>query len=906
MANADCIVIQGSNMAENHPVGYQWVTEAKLRGAKVIHVDPRFTRTSAVADRHIPIRAGSDVVLLGALINHMLVNELYFHDYVVAFTNAATLVQEDYRGPEDLDGLFSGLDEETGQYDNASWQYQRKHGASDTDEVWNFERDETLQHPNTVFQVLKRHYARYTPDMVEQACGITPEEFGYLADAIASNSGRERTTVFAYALGWTQHTLGPQVIRTSAMLQLLMGNIGRPGGGVMALRGHASIQGSTDIPTLYHLLPGYLAMPSVEDTNFDKWVDTVGDRHSKGFWAMSREFSTSFLKAYFGENATADNEWGYQWLPRINGKHGTYQTMMDMADGKVEGYMVFGQNPAVSSINGKLHRKAFRTAQWMVIRDNEMIETANFWKESPEHDSGEVTAEEIGTEVFYMPAAAHTEKSGTFTQTQRMLQYREKAINPPGEAQSELDFFYQLGLILRERLAGSTDPRDQALLNMTWDYGKDDDPAVADSNKVLREINGYYLEGPRAGETLDKFVDMKSDGSTSGGCWIYCGVYAGGENRAAHKNPAASPTDPAPDWGWIWPMNRRVMYNRASADAQGKPWSERKKYVWWDEDAQEWTSTGDVVDFPVDKRPDFVPASDATGVAALSGTDAFVMQPDGKGWLFAPEGLVDGPLPTHYEAQESRAENPMYKVQSSPTRGLFSRSDNLQTPPAGSVGSDVYPFTFTTYRVTEQHGAGGKSRWLPYLSELQPEQFCEVSPQLAAMRGLENGGWATIVSPRSAMEARVIVTERMKVRKINGQEFHQIGIPFHFGSYGEGAQVTGDSANDLIGVTLEPNASIQQAKVTACDIIAGRRPRGRDLVDFVQEYRERAGVTPATGMDRILTPGLDETDYNPTAMEDPVEGLENQPGHVDIEDLYNDKTEDAAESSPPEKPQGLG
>ncbi|MDR7328983.1 Formate dehydrogenase-O major subunit precursor [Corynebacterium guangdongense] len=904
MGNSDCIIIQGSNMAENHPVGYQWVTDAKSRGAKVIHVDPRFTRTSAVSDRHIPIRAGSDVVLLGALINHVISNDLYFRDYVVAYTNAANLIHEDYRGPEDLDGLFSGIDEKTGRYDKSTWQYQRKVDAADTDEVWNHERDETLEHPQTVFQIMKRHYARYTPEMVEQACGITEEEFHYLADALVENSGRERTTVFAYALGWTQHTLGPQVIRASAILQLLMGNVGRPGGGVMALRGHASIQGSTDIPTLYHLLPGYLPMPSVKHTSFDKWVEAVGDVHGKGFWGMAREYAVSFMKAYFGENATAENEWGYQWLPRINGKHGTYQTMMDMADGKVDGYMVFGQNPAVSSINGQLHRKAFRTAKWMVVRDTTLIETANFWRDSPEHEKGEVTTEGIGTEVFFFPAAAHTEKDGTFTQTQRMLQYREKAVNPPGDSQSELDFFYQLGLRLRERLADSTDPRDQALLKMTWDYGYEDNPAEADANRVLLEINGSYLAGERAGEPLDKFADMKDDGSTSGGCWIYSGVFAGGKNQAANKERAAFPTDPAPNWGWIWPMNRRVLYNRASADPQGNPWSERKKYVWWDEAQEKWVSTGDVVDFPVGLRPDHEPEPDAAGPAALSGTDAFIMQADGKGSLFATNGLDDGPLPTHYEAQESRAENPLYSVQSSPSRETFARTDNLQVPPVGNVGSEVYPFTFTTYRVTEQHGAGGKSRWVPYLAELQPEQFCEVSPELAELRGLENGGWATIVTPRSAIEARVLVTERMKTRRINGKDFHQIGIPFHFANYGDGAEVKGDSANDLIGVTLEPNASIQQAKVTACDVIAGRRPRGKDLREFVEAYRERAGVTVETGMDRILKPGVEETDFEPTAVEDPTEELLGQPGHYDVDSIIG--AEKAAESAPPEKPEGLG
>ncbi|NLP40518.1 MAG: molybdopterin-dependent oxidoreductase, partial [Corynebacterium pollutisoli] len=485
MANADCIVIQGSNMAEAHPVGFQWVMEAKKRGAKLIHVDPRYTRTSAVADRHIGIRAGSDVVLLGALIRHVIENDLWFRDYVLNYTNASTLIHEDFQDTEDLDGLFSGFDPETGQYDIDTWAYQRADGShrnpqgeSDNQEeehqraawaqstgaggqpldTWQFKKDETLQDPNTVFQILRRHYSRYTPEMVEETCGISVEDFHYLADAITQNSGRERTTCFAYALGWTQHTLGAQFIRTSAILQLLLGNMGRPGGGIMALRGHASIQGCTDIPTLFNLLPGYLPMPTVEEQSFDDYLWTVSNPNQAGFWQKGDAYAVSLLKAYFGEHATEENDWGFNWIPKLTGAHSTYHTLQAMLRDEVEGYLVFGQNPAVAQSHGRLQRLGLSHLKWLVVRDFQVMETASFWKDSPEVLSGELKTEDIETEVFYLPAANHVEKSGTFTQTQRMLQWRFQAKHPPGESTSELQFFYDLGVRIREKIADSDDP----------------------------------------------------------------------------------------------------------------------------------------------------------------------------------------------------------------------------------------------------------------------------------------------------------------------------------------------------------------------------------------------------------------------------------------------------------------
>jgi formate dehydrogenase major subunit len=863
MANADCIIIQGSNMAECHPVGFQWVEEAKARGARLIHVDPRFTRTSAVSDKHIPIRAGSDVVLLGALINHIITNDLWFKEYVVAYTNAATLINENFRDTEDLGGLFSGYDPETGQYDPSSWAYAEQEESGDAhggtgDALGSggpplaharVLRDETLEHPRTVFQILKRHYARYTPEMVRDACGISLEDFHYLLRSIVENSGRERTTCFAYAVGWTQHTLGAQFIRTSTILQLLMGNVGRPGSGIMALRGHASIQGSTDIPTLFNLLPGYLPMPKAgtHDTLTD-YLEAVGSKKQKGFWANADAYTISLLKSWWGDVARADNDWAYDYLPRLSGPHGTYQTVMGMLDDEVEGYFLLGQNPAVGSAHGRMQRLGMAHLKWLVVRDLNLIESATWWKDGPEIATGELRTADIETEVFFFPAATHVEKAGSFTQTQRLLQWRHKALEPPGDAQSECQFFFELGKRIKERVAGSTDERDRPLLDLTWDYPTDEHGEI-DGEAVLAEVNGYHLTGPDAGKPVSTFTELRADGSTAAGCWIYCGVHADGVNQAARRVPHGGTGPSQSEWGWAWPADRRILYNRASADPDGKPWSERKKYIWWDPGQQRWVGD-DVPDFPADRAPGSRPDPELGGPAALAGDDPFIMQADGKGWLFAPKGVVDGPLPTHYEPQESPVANALYPQQQNPARIIFPRKDNLSAPSAGEPGADVYPYVFTTYRLTEHHTAGGMSRWLPYLSELQPEMFCEVSPELAAERGLEPYGWATLISPRAAIEARVLVTERMTPLIIGGHTVHQIGLPYHWG-VGSDAVVSGDAANDLLGITLDPNVQIQESKAGSCDIRPGRRPQGEDLLRLIAEYQSRAGATVETDNERI-------------------------------------------------------
>jgi formate dehydrogenase major subunit len=830
-------------MAEAHPVAFRWVMKARERGATVIHVDPRFSRTSAMADVHVPIRAGSDIAFVGGLIRHVIETESYFRDYVVNYTNAATLINEKFQDTEDLGGLFSGWDPESGTYDPTTWAYeggevasaagQREHSTQAFEEktgagmmVGAAKRDETLQHPRCVFQILRRHYSRYTPEAVEQICGISREQFLQVAEALIRNSGRERTAALVYAVGWTQHTAGVQMIRAGAILQLLLGNVGRPGGGVLAMRGHASIQGSTDIPTLYDLLPGYLHMPRAreEELTLEAYVETGGA--NRGWWAHFPAYIVSLLKAWFGEAATAGNDYGFEHLPKISGNHSHYPTMLRALDDALHGLFVMGQNPAVGSENSGLQRRALSRLKWLVVRELTETETASFWKDSPEVRSGELKTEEIGTEVFLMPAATHIEKEGCFTNTERLVQWRDKALDPPGDCRSELWFIHHLFKRVRAHYAGSTDERDWPIQHLTWDYSEHGPHAEPSADEVLREINGYDL---KTGELVPGFAELRDDGTTACGCWIYSGIYADGINQARRREPGdfSKPGGwVAPEWGWAWPANRRVLYSRASAAPDGQPWSERKRYVWWD--GEKWTGY-DVPDFPVDKPPDYVAPDDAEGMDAISGTDPFIMQADGRGWLFSPAGLLDGPLPTHYEPLESPVPNRLYpEINENPAALRWDRADN----PVADIGDPRWPVVATTFRVTEHHTAGGMSRWVPWLAELQPEMFAEIDPELAREHGIEDGGWMTISSPRAEIVARAKVTDRIKPLKLGDRVVHQVGLPWHWGF---GGPQPGDSANDIDVLSGDPNVSIQESKAFVCNVRAGRENVGTGKLAGVRD-----------------------------------------------------------------------
>jgi formate dehydrogenase major subunit len=820
-------------MAEAHPVGFRWAMKARERGATLIHVDPRFSRTSAMSDMHVPIRAGSDIAFLGGLIRHVLHTGSYFKEYVVNYTNASTLVNEDFKGPEDLAGYFSGWDPESGTYDTGSWSYEggqiaaaagkREHATQAFSENTGagmmegpVKRDESLEHPRTVFRQLMRHYARYTPEMVERVCGISQADFQRVADTLVANSGRERTTAFCYAVGWTQHAAGVQMIRAAAVLQLLLGNMGRPGGGILALRGHASIQGSTDIPTLFDLLPGYLPMPKGRAGEYDleQYVESNGSE--RGWWVNFDKYMVSLLKAYFGEAATADNDYGFGRLPKITGNHSHFPTMLRALDGGLDGLFVMGQNPAVGSQHSGLQRRALANLKWLVVRDLSELETATFWRDGPEVRSGELRTDDIGTEVFLMPAAAHVEKDGHFTNTQRLLQWHDKALEPPGDARSELWFMHHLFKRVQAHYAGSESERDWPIVNLLWDYPEIGEHREPDAEWVLREINGYDVA---SGDPVPGFPSLKADGSTACGCWIYSGCFKDGVNQTRRRDPGDLESEGgwvSPEWAWAWPANRRILYNRASADPEGKPWSERKKYVWWDAEAEKWTGY-DVPDFPADKPPGYVPPDDAKGMDAIGGADPFIMMADGRGWLYAPAGLLDGPLPAHYEPYESPIDNAIYPdIGRNPAALSWSRPDN---PDAGT-GDPRYPIVATTFRLTEHHTAGSMSRNLPWLAELQPEMFAEIDPVLAADRGIEDGGWMVIETERAAIEARARVTERMRPLRVEGRRLHQVALPWHWGFSGE---YTGDSTNDLGVLSGDPNVSIQESKAFTCNVRAGRR-----------------------------------------------------------------------------------
>jgi formate dehydrogenase major subunit len=897
MQFADAIMIMGSNMAECHPVAFRWVMKAKAKGGQLIHVDPRFTRTSAMANIYAPLRAGSDIVFLGALVNYIINSkrwneEPFFKEYVTSYTNAPTLVSPDYKGPEDLEGMFSGWDGQAKRYNTKSWSYQSEvvtggsqqaqgqqpgnqptqtptqsgqnsgqpaqpqPGTPSTqpsqpgDDAQTFSarvgklvgppplQDRTLQDPNTVFQIMKRHYARYTPEMVEQVCGTPKDVFIKTAEALLANSGPDKTSAICYAVGWTQHTSGVQLIRTSTLVQLLLGNIGRPGGGILALRGHATIQGSTDIATLYNIHPGYLNTP-----NANRKHDTLADYIETevtptAYWSNFPKFIVSQLKAWYGDAATPENQFGYDWLPKIVGDHSHMPMFVEMDKGTVKGMFALGQNPAVGGQNAGFQRQALAKLEWLVVRDLFETETASFWKDSPEVKSGALNTADIQTEVFFLPAAAVAEMEGSFTNTQRLAQWHDKAADPPADARSDIWFTYHLGTRLKELYKGSTAERDKGLLNLTWDYLDEaenaqwqikDEPSA---HLILREINGFTVAD---GKLLASFADLKDDGSTTCGAWIYSGIYAPTADNPAGVNKAANRTGDdwvALGWGFAWPANRRIMYNRASADPAGNPWPKEarlaqehggkfKGYIYFDaaadggKDAQGAAIVGkwvgfDVPDFPATKKPTAQAKPGGVGLDYHDGASPFIMKGDGKGWLFAPSGAVDGPLPAHYEPYESPVANPVYKQQGNPVTKIWEPPERL-----AAVGSADYPHILSTYRLTEHHLSGSMSRWLPWLAELQPELFAEISPEHAEEIGVRNTDAITISTPRGTITAKALVTRRVRPYLINGKQIHHVGMPWHWGYKGI---AVGDVVNNLSAMIGDPNVSIHEAKVFVCNV----------------------------------------------------------------------------------------
>ena len=840
LQNADVIVNMGSNMAENHPIAFRFVVEAQRRGATFIHVDPRFTRTSALADIHATIRPGTDIAFLGGLIHYILERDLWFREFALTYTNIAHIIEDTFTDTEAGDGLFSGFDATTESYKEDSWQYKGKTVPSSIAEhrVQSQESgpgketmadspppmDPTLQHPNSVYQIMRRHYARYTPEMVERVTGVKAATFLRIADVVTKNSGREKTGAFCYAVGWTHHTTGVQIIRACSIVQSLLGNIGRPGGGIMALRGHISIQGSTDIPTLYNMLPTYLPQPNVFHTHgtLRDYIET--ETPPTGWWNNFPKYAISLLKAWYGEHATADNEYGYQHIPKLTGDLSQLPMTMAMADGVVKGQFVLGQNPVVGAVNSDLVERGLSKLEWLVVRDFAMSETANFWQKGRLVQRGELAPEQIDTEIFFLPAALVAEKDGSVTNTSRLVQWHDVVCDAPGDSRSDLWFIYHLGKRLKQLYAGSTEAKDQALLHLTWDYPERGERHEPDAEAVLREINGYTVADRKQVAT---YQNLKDDGSTACGGWMYCGIYpADGYNVARSRKPDL-PDGPGSHLGWsfAWPSNRRTLYNRASADPAGKPWSEAKKMVWWDEAAGKWTGT-DIPDFLPDRRPDYRPdwSKHPHGMDAHGGQLPFIMESDGYCQLFVPSGLKEGPLPSHYEPVESPVHNALYGQQHNPTAKLWQRPGNELHP----VGDERFPYVFTTYRLTELHCGGVIGRVTPHTAELQPEAFVEISPELAATLGIANLDWTVLTTLRGEIEVRAMVTERMRPLTIDGREVHQIGMPWVFGWEG---YARGDIANVLLAISGDANTSIHSTKAVTVNLHKGRLPnpggRGR-------------------------------------------------------------------------------
>lgn len=834
LANSDWVLVMGSNMAENHPIAYRFVLQAKDKGATIMHADPRFTRTSAMSDVYAPIRAGTDIAFLGGIIRYLLENDLWFKEYALNYTNLSTIIDERFQDTSELDGLFSGWDEKNHKYTYDTWQYQgmvvpsslAEHYVNTTesfsDETKRLTegpppRDETLQHPMCVYQILKRHYAAYTPEKVEEVTGCPKDAFIHVAETMAHNSGRERTGAICYAVGWTHHTTGVQMIRAAAIIQGLLGNVGRPGGGILALRGHCSIQGSTDIPTLYNMLPGYLPQPNAfkPEQTLQDYIDS--EQTSTGWWHNFPKYAVSLLRAWYGDAGSKENGWGYEWVPKIVGDHSQLPMTLAIHEGVIRGMFVLGQNPAVGGHNsGQVVQRGFANLDWLVVRDFTETETASFWYRGHPVKSGELRPEDIKTEVFLMPSSlAAGEKEGTFTNTHRLLQWHDKIIDAPGDNRSELWFMYHLGKRLKEMYVDSTSERDAAIRNLTWDYrvkGERQDPAAED---VLKEMNGYtWPERKQVGS----YKELKDDGSTACGAWIYSGVYPEEDHNQARSRTPDKPDGPGThlNWGFAWPSNRRTLYNRASADPEGKPWSERKKLAWWDAENKSWQCP-DVIDFEESKAPDYRPdwSTNPQGMDAISGSDPFIMIADGRCSLFVPSGLKDAPLPTHYEPVESPVKNALYKQQDNPTAKKWERDFNQYHEP----GDPRYPYAVTTYRLTEMHSGGTPTRSVAATAELQPEGFAEIPTELAEELGIENLDWVVLSTSRGEIETRALVTDRLRPFQLDGKRVYQIGMPFHFGWHGYS---TGDIANVLTSVVGDPNTSIHEGKAFTCNLRRGR------------------------------------------------------------------------------------
>jgi formate dehydrogenase major subunit len=818
--NADVILVMGANPAENHPISMKWVMRAKDKGAKLIVVDPRFTRTAAKADLYAPMRSGTDIAFLGGMIKYILDNNLYFREYVVNYTNASYLVNPEFKGPGDLAGLFSGYDAKTRKYDKKTWSFQMDDNGIP-------KKDPSLKDPNCVFQLLRKHYSRYTVNKVSDITGTPEEKLLEVYKLYASTGKPDRAGTELYAMGWTQHTIGTQNIRTMTIIQLLLGNIGIAGGGINALRGESNVQGSTDYGLLFHILPGYLPVPtaSIADlaTYTDKLTPKTKDPKSVNWWGNRPKYITSYLKAIYGNAATAENDFGYQWLPKLDeGMNCSWLNLFDqMHKGKFEGFFAWGQNPACSGSNAGKVRKALAKLKWMVnvnLFDNE---TGSFWK------GPGLKPADIQTEVFMLPCASSVEKEGSITNSSRLAQWRYKAIEPIGQSKPDAEIMNELYFRVKKLYkAGGKFPAP--IMNVTWNYGEKDKEGrieKVDIHQIAKEINGYYLEDVfdkkatppkqlgKKGELCTNFVTLQADGTTSCGNWIFSGSYTQKEGKVINMMARRKKDDPTglglfPQWAWSWPVNRRIIYNRASVNLQGQPWDPKRAVIKWNPNKVDpltkaivpgWD--GDVPDGPAP------PMADEKG-----GKYPFIMRADGMGALFGP-GLADGPFPEHYEALECPLqENLLSGQRVNPAMKLF-YGDKGGPEEDIFFSCDVrYPFVATTYRVSEHWQTGVMTRHVPWLLEMQPQVFVEMSKELAAEKGFKNGEKVKVKSARGELWAVAVVTARFKPFKVAGSTIHQVGLPWHFGWQFPEDGSGGESANLLTPTVGDANTMIPETK----------------------------------------------------------------------------------------------
>jgi formate dehydrogenase major subunit len=776
VANADVVLVMGGNPAENHPVGFRFVMEAKrTRKARLVTVDPRFNRTAAVSDIYTPIRAGTDIAFLGGLIHYALTHDAYHRDYVKTHTNASFLIKEGFSFDE---GLFSGWDENAKAYDKTTWGYE-------LDAQGHAKVDETLEHPRSVFQLMKTHYSRYTPEIVASICGCSAAEFEKAAAVICSTSRPDRQGTILYALGWTQHSHSVQLIHTAAMLQLMLGNIGMPGGGINAQRGHSNIQGATDMGA-WNMLPGYLRVPRALQQNLKTYLDQTTPKalrpNSMNYWSNTPKFVSSLLKAYYGENATKENDFGYNNLPKL-GMTDNYSwgfIFDKMYAGQMEGMIAFGMNPVANGPNTPKMLAALSKLKWLIVADCFETETSSFWKAKELAEKYYATApdaEAIQTEVFLLPAACFAEKDGAFVNSSRWAQWKNIALDPPGEALRDQEIIARLFLKIRELYGREGGAAPEPLMNMTWNWQNPLSPSLSE---VAKEINGRDASGKQ----LSTFGALTDDGSTVCGNWIYTGSFTEGGNMMARRG-LDDPTGLGlfPNWAWNWPANRRILYNRASADADGKPWDASRAPLRWS--GTQWT--GDVPDYKADAPP------------AQFGS--FIMLPEGVAKLYAAD-FVEGPFPEHYEPVESPVENILHpNVGANPAAKIFNSDlDKLGT-------AAEFPYIGTTYRLTEHFHYWTKNIAGP--SELQPHFFVEVPEALAMEKGIKNGDMVRVRSARGSVEGNAMVTKRMRGLTVAGKTVYQVGLPIHWGFIG---RVTGPLINNLSPSVLDPNAGTPEYK----------------------------------------------------------------------------------------------